>query len=260
LGDAGKLADRENEVRMTPTDGAVLVMGAAGAIGQEVCRELIARGAAVLAFDRRSQVIEFRGREQRVHELKVTECDASDLSAVTDAVDDALDTHGHISGLVNIAGWFDIVDFTDTDATHWDAMLRANLLTAMASCRAVVPHMAARHDGSIVNFASTAGEYGSIRPSAAYAAAKGGVIAFSKSLAREVSPLGVRVNVISPGPVHTEMLHASTPAALEATAARTLLGRLGTPHDIAAGVAYLLSPDAAWVTGEVLRVNGGSLI
>lgn len=245
---------------MPPTDGAIVVMGAAGAIGQEVCRKLADGPAQVLAFDRRPDLIDLGGRGVGGSGLRVVECDASDLVEVTAAVEDAVGAYGHIVGLVNIAGWFDIVDFTETDAAHWEAMLRANLLTAIASCRAVVPHMLAQHAGAIVNFASTAGEYGSIRPSAAYAAAKGGVIAFSKSLAREISPAGVRVNVISPGPVQTDMLHATTSATVETTIARTLLGRLGTPHDIAAGVAYLLSPDAAWVTGEVLRVNGGSLI
>jgi NAD(P)-dependent dehydrogenase (short-subunit alcohol dehydrogenase family) len=120
--------------------------------------------------------------------------------------------------------------------------------------------MAERGTGSIVNFASTAGEFGSIRPSAAYAAAKGGVIAFTKSLAREVSPHGVRVNVVSPGPVGTPMLDAESEAAQAQVAERTLLGRLGTPGDIAEGVAYLIGDGAGWVTGEVLRINGGSLI
>jgi NAD(P)-dependent dehydrogenase (short-subunit alcohol dehydrogenase family) len=120
--------------------------------------------------------------------------------------------------------------------------------------------MIARNRGSIVNFSSTAGEYGSIRPSAAYAAAKGGVIALTKSLAREVSPAQVRVNCISPGPIDTPGLKAASDDDRAIAASRTLLGRLGTVHEIARSVVYLLSDDAAFVTGEVLRVNGGSLL
>jgi NAD(P)-dependent dehydrogenase (short-subunit alcohol dehydrogenase family) len=139
-------------------------------------------------------------------------------------------------------------------------MLTANLLSAIASCRAVLPGMLERARGAVVNFASTAGEYGSIRPSAVYAAAKGGVIAFTKSLAREVSPCNVRVNCISPGPIDTPALQAASPEDRVATAARTLLGRIGTPRDIANGVLYLVSDESSFVTGTVLQVNGGSLL
>jgi NAD(P)-dependent dehydrogenase (short-subunit alcohol dehydrogenase family) len=162
--------------------------------------------------------------------------------------------------LVNVAGAWQIVDFLDSDEGQGMSMIRANLLTAMSACHAVLPGMLERHGGSIVNFASTAGEYGSIRPSAAYAGAKGGVIAFTKSLAREVSPEGVRVNAISPGPIDTPALKAASSEQRAIAAARTLVARLGRPEDIAAGVAYLASEDSAFVTGTVLQVNGGSLL
>ena len=120
--------------------------------------------------------------------------------------------------------------------------------------------MIARGRGSIVNFASTAGEYGSIRPAAHYAAAKGAVIALTKSLAREASPHGVRVNAISPGPTDTVALLAATPEQKAAAGARTLFGRLGRPEEIAAGCVYLFSDMSSFVTGTVLQVNGGSLL
>jgi NAD(P)-dependent dehydrogenase (short-subunit alcohol dehydrogenase family) len=139
-------------------------------------------------------------------------------------------------------------------------MISTNLLTALVASRAVLPAMLEVGSGAIVNFASTAGEYGSIRPAAAYAAAKAGVIGFTKSLAREVSPLGVRVNAISPGPIDTPALKAVTEAERAKASARTLLGRLGQPHDIAQGVLYLASDESSFVTGTVLQVNGGSLL
>jgi len=111
-----------------------------------------------------------------------------------------------------------------------------------------------------VNFASTAGEYGSISPAAHYAAAKAGVIGLTKSLAREVSPCGVRVNALSPGPTDTVALGAATAEQKAQVGARTLLGRLGEPEEIAHGVLYLLGPLSTFVTGHVLRVNGGALL
>lgn len=244
---------------MNLKERTILVVGAAGSIGREVCVRLLAEGATVVAADRSVDALSGLTDEYE-KTCSVTTVDGADLAAVDQMVEQTEAEHGPVQGLVNVAGWFEIADFADSAPAAWDTMLRANLLTAMVSCRVLVPRMVQRGEGSIVNFASTAGEYGSIRPSAAYAAAKGGVIAFTKSLAREVSPHGVRVNAVSPGPVETPMLGVGSEGARAEAAARTLLRRLGTPADIAAGVTYLVSDDASWVTGEVLRINGGSLL
>jgi NAD(P)-dependent dehydrogenase (short-subunit alcohol dehydrogenase family) len=230
----------------------VLITGAGGAIGAQVVRLFRTEGARVAATD-----------------LGPLPDGTADFSAPVDAADpaafraylaDATAALGEIDILVNVAGLFRIADFVDSDDEHWAHMLRANLGTALSACHAVLPSMLSRGRGAIVNFASTAGEYGSIRPAAAYAAAKGGVIAFTKSLAREVSPLGVRVNAISPGPVDTPALATATEEQRHEAASRTLLGRLGSPQDIAYGALYLGCDESAFVTGEVLRVNGGSLL
>lgn len=228
----------------------IAVVGAGGGIGRMVCSRLRREGANVVAFDRVPTDIDG---------LEVHECDASDLDSVRAAFDAHLAPE-EVTGLVNLVGQFEIVEFTNSDPRHWAAMIEANLISAMTTAHVLLPAWLARGTGSIVNSASTAGEYGSIRPSAAYAAAKGGVIAFSKSLAREVSPRGVRVNVVSPGPVQTPMLKAESGPAHREAVARTLLGRLGAPADVAAAIAFLLGDDADWITGEVLRVNGGSLL
>jgi NAD(P)-dependent dehydrogenase (short-subunit alcohol dehydrogenase family) len=120
--------------------------------------------------------------------------------------------------------------------------------------------MIERRQGSIVNFASTSGEYGSITPAAHYAAAKGGVIALTKSLAREVGRYEIRVNAVSPGPIETLALGAVTAEEKAAVGARTLFGRLGRPEEIASACVFLLSPLASFITGHILRVNGGSLL
>lgn len=239
-----------------------IVTGASGAIGQATVRRLLDEGAvAVLLTDLPGTSIEqmpdrldARGRTLAVA------ADLADPDGLGDLMAAAADFLGNPDILVNVAGAWQIIDFVDSSEQQWMTMIKANLITAMATCHAVLPGMLERRSGSIVNFASTAGEYGSIRPSAAYAGAKGGVIAFTKSLAREVSPGGVRVNAISPGPIDTPALKAASPEQRAIAAARTLIGRLGAPDDIAAGVAYLASEDASFVTGTVLQVNGGSLL
>ena len=137
-------------------------------------------------------------------------------------------------------------------------MFRANATTAFVACRAVLPAMVERGSGSIVNFASTAGEYGSISPGSHYAAAKGAVIALTKSLAREVSPHGVRVNADLPRSDRHGRPRRGDAGAEGAAGARTLFNRLGRPEEIAGGCVYLLSDMSSFVTGTVLQVNGGS--
>ncbi len=243
-------------------DQVILVSGAAGTIGHEVCRILGGAGARLAVTDVHEAGLGALTAELTDAGVKSwgRAADAANLADFEDLLAAARSELGSVSGLVNVAGTFTIIDFTESGPAHWDAMISSNLMTAIVACRAVLPEMVAQGAGSIVNFASTAGEYGSIRPSAAYAAAKGGVIGLTKSLAREVSPAGVRVNAISPGPINTPALQAASPDQAAATAARTLLGRVGSPADIAFGVRYLLSAESAFVTGTVLQVNGGSLL
>jgi NAD(P)-dependent dehydrogenase (short-subunit alcohol dehydrogenase family) len=241
---------------------AVLVTGAAGTIGREVCAVLAREGARLAVTDLGEDGLGAVLKElaDSGHSAWGRPADAADLAGFTAFAEAATAEIGAIDGLVNVAGTFAIVDFTDSTPADWAAIISSNLLTALVACRAVLPGMVAHGAGSVVNFASTAGEYGSIRPSAAYAAAKGGVIGFTKSLAREVSPLGVRVNAVSPGPVNTPALQAASPEQRAEADARTLTGRIGEPRDIAHGVLYLLSDESAYVTGSVLQVNGGSLL
>ena len=236
----------------------IVVTGAAGTIGREVCRVLLENGAHLTATDLPSPAWDAfqaeAGSDTNCLALNVSEPKAA-LELISSA-----SRLGRIDAVVNVAGYWEIVDFVDSDLDQWMRMFRANLFTAMSVCSAAVPCMLAQGKGSIVNFASTAGEYGSIRPSAAYAAAKGGVIAFTKSLAREVSPRGVRINAVSPGPIETPMLQAASDEAKAEVVARTIVGRVGVPRDIADGVVYLASDESSYVTGTVLQINGGSLL
>lgn len=241
----------------------VMVTGAAGTIGSEIARRIGLEGGRLVLVDLPGAALEELATELRAGGATVRHAyaDASEVAQIREVIESGSDPATEVvDALVCVAGYWRIVDFVESQPEDWIEMYRANLQTAMAPARAVLPSMLANGFGAIVNIASTAGEYGSIRPSAAYAAAKGGVIAFTKSLAREVSPRGVRVNCVSPGPINTPMLRAATAAAQREASARTLVGHLGEPADIAAAVVYLASDEASYVTGEVLRVNGGSLL
>lgn len=254
---------------MKRLDGkTVVVSGGAGGIGSQVCLSALEEGATVVALDYSPDALQrLKGRVGDVGDRFVALAgDASEPDVAAELATRVSADAGPVDALVNVAGVFTVKDFVDTDQTDWAAALASNLFTAVNLCRVFAPGMIERGSGSIVNFASTAGEFGSIRPAAHYAAAKGAVIAFTKSLAREVSPLGVRVNAISPGPIDTAMFAAdsSGPGSVGGTAqtgaARGLVGRTGSPLDIAYGVIYLASDESGYITGEVLRVNGGSLI
>ncbi len=237
----------------------VILTGAAGGIGRHVARALAGAGARVGLSD-----LTAHGLEAVTREL-----DAAAVAEAFDATDEERfaafharvhDELGEVDGLITCAGRWAPKPFAEVSTADFTEMLTANATTAFVACRTVLPSMIARGSGSIVNFASTAGEYGSITPASHYAAAKGAVIAMTKSLAREASPYGVRVNAISPGPTDTVALGAATPEQKAAAGARTLFNRLGRPEEIAAGCVYLVSDMSSFVTGTVLQVNGGSLL
>ncbi len=238
----------------------VVLTGAAGGIGRILAEVLRAAGADSILLDRPGDLLDDLGASLSDDHTLVEAVDVTDRAAVAATRDRVVSERGPIDGLVNCAGLWRPAPFAEVDATAWDDTVAANLESAFVCCQALLPGMLERRSGSIVNFASTAGEYGSISPAAHYAAAKGGIIALTKSLAREAGPGNVRVNAVSPGPTDTPALGAASPEQKAAVGARTLLGRLGQPHEIAHGALFLLSPLSTFVTGHVLRVNGGSLL
>ncbi len=240
----------------------VVLTGATGGIGQAIARLLAAAGARLALTDLGEDQLATLARELRDGGAEVTAqaLDASDRSAFDGFAARTTAELGPVDGLVNCAGLFEVSPFTALHPDDWARALAANLGTAVAGCHAVLPGMLERGSGSIVNIASTAGEYGSISPAAHYAAAKAGVIGLTKSLAREAAGANVRVNAVSPGPIETAGLGAATPEQKAVAGARTLFNRLGQPEEIAAACVYLLSPLSTFVTGHVLRVNGGALL
>ena len=187
---------------------------------------------------------------------KAIKLNVSELQATHDAVT----SNGPFDILVNCAGMDQHAFFTKTTMEEWRYLIAVNLEAVFATTHAALPAMQAAGWGRIINISSEAGRLGS-RGGSVYAAAKGGVHAFTRSIARENGRKGITANVIAPGPVDTPLLRSGLVEGgeklLEAMKASTLLGRLGTPDEVAAAVAFLASDEAAFITGEVIGVSGG---
>ena len=170
-----------------------------------------------------------------------------------------LDAFGRIDILVNNAGVGHPGQVETTSPAEWDHVLDVNLRGAFLASRAVLPAMRARGTGVVVNVASVSGQTGGVSASAPYAASKGGLIAFTKALARQMAAFGGRANAVAPGQIATRMSNVD-PERIRFVLGQTPLGRLGTPEEVAHAVLFLASPAASFITGHTLDVNGGILM
>ena len=242
----------------------VVVTGAGGGIGGATCRRFGAAGASVAVFDLNLDAAEavataVRGQGGRA---AVFHCDITDRASVDAAIAAAEAALGPVDVLVNNAGWDVFAPFTKTHPGQWERLIAINLTGALHMHHAVLPGMAARRRGRIVNIASDAARVGS-SGEAVYAACKGGLVAFSKTIAREHASHGITVNVVCPGPTDTALFAdykqgAGNPEKLVEAFTRSIpLGRIGRPEDLPGAVLFFASDDAAYVTGQVLSVSGG---
>lgn len=238
-----------------------VVTGGAKGIGAAVCRRLAADGFSVAVLYRTSQ----QEAEALVAELcAVTDAicvpvDVTDAASVTAAFEQVTRELGPVYALVNNAGVAAQELLTDVTDGAWNTMIETDLGSVFRCCRAALSHMLHSHDGRIVNIASMWGEIGGSMETP-YSAAKAGVIGLTKALAKEVGPSGITVNAVSPGVIRTDMLAAFSDETLAELAAETPLGRIGEPNDVAGAVSFLLSADAAFITGVDLSVSGGFVI
>ncbi len=231
-----------------------VVTGGGRGIGAAICRALAAGGADVVVLDR-----DLGSAKEVADEIggSAVQCDVSDFVSVTAALSE-LD----VAILVNNAGFDRFAWFTDTTPEYWQELLAVNLMGTFACTHAVLPAMQRNKYGRIINVTSEAGRIGS-KGNAVYAAAKAGVHGFTKSIARENARFGITVNAVLPGPTETPLLDEVRALGeqgdkmIAAMKAGTQLGRLGTPEEVAALVAFLCSDAASYLTAEVIGVSGG---
>lgn len=243
-------------------DGRVAVVtGGASGIGLEVARGLLEAGAAVGLLDLPGAALEQGARELKAPGGAVTALagDVTDLASVRRAVEALVAAQGRLDIVVAAAGRAITGSFLESDPSCWRTLVEVNLLGAMNTCYLAAPHVIRSGGGRIITIASDAARIGSAGE-VAYSAAKGGVISFTKSLARELARHSITVNCVSPGPTDTPMLRAVTAgdeSTLERLIRATPLRRLGKPRDVASLVLFLASDEASHITGQVISVSGG---
>ncbi len=236
-----------------------LVTGGSRGIGRAIAVEFAARGAAVVVNYNKSP----EAAEEVVAQIQSAggkaaayQADVSDFKQAEALIKFAVETFGDLSILVNNAGITRDQLIMMMPEADWDAVINTNLKSAFNCSKAAVKHMMRKRVGRIINMASVAGQMGNAGQTN-YSASKAGQIGFTKALAREVAARNITVNAIAPGFVDTEILDGMTPEILEAALKMVPLARKGKPEEIAYAAAFLASDEAAYITGQVLGVDGG---
>jgi len=235
-----------------------IVTGAGRGIGRGIVEKLAAIGARVVIsdIDQGSAQETARAIGGLTVGLRV---DVTSKVSVEAMVKEVMEHFGHVDVLVNNAGWDKVGPFLESDEPDWEKVIAINLYGMLHCCKAVLPVMVAQGSGKVVNIGSDAGRVGS-SGEAVYSATKGGVIAFTKTLAREMARYKINVNCVCPGPADTPLfaeLGQDQPRLREALEKAIPWRRLARPEDIANAVAFLVSDEAEFITGQTLSVSGG---
>lgn len=244
---------------MKPLEGkGAIVTGASRGIGRAICLKLAEAGADIAGIDIAADGLEETGalvREAGVQFLAL-QADVSQFDQFREAVSKANETFGHVDVLVNNAGITRDSLLIRMSAEDWDKVLAINLTGAFNGIKAVARAMVKQRSGRIVNIASTVGLTGN-PGQANYSASKAGLIGLTKTAARELASRNVNVNAVAPGFIVTPMTDQLSEEVRQASLAHIPLGRLGQPEDVAGAVLFLAGPDSAYVTGQVIVVDGG---
>ena len=235
----------------------VLITGGSRGIGAEAVRQFAAAGCRVVFTFHRSELEADRLRQETG--AVPVRCDVKHSDSVRIAVDKAFSVLGHIDVLICNAAIADYDLVTDIDESRWEEVINTNLNGVFYCVRKVLPAMVSRKKGCIITVGSMWGQVGA-SCEIAYSAAKAGVIGFTKALAKEVGPSGIRVNCVSPGMIDTDMNASVDDAAVRAIEDDTPLCRTGSPAEVAKVMMFLASDDASFITGQVIGVNGGLVV
>jgi len=237
------------------------ITGAGSGIGREIAKQLSLRHFKTVVAD-----IQTAKAEETVSMIKesggeaiAVYCDVTSLESVRNAVDESLQHYGKIDVLVNNAGWDKVEPFLQSEPETWRKIIDINLMGPIHTCKVILPIMIDNGYGKIINIASDAARVGSTGE-AVYSAAKGGVVALTKTLAREMARYKINVNCIAPGPSDTPLFQSITAGNEKLAVALEKaipFRRLAQPEDIAGAVCFFASDDAAYITGQTLSVSGG---
>ncbi len=240
-----------------------IVTGAGQGIGRAIATKLAAEGASVAVTDvneaTAKDTAEAIAGGSPAGRAVAIRADVTSRESVAAMIEQVRQEFGRIDVLVNNAGWDKVGPFTESDPADWDRIIAINLYGVLNTCHAVLPIMVAQGSGTVVSLASDAGRVGS-SGEAVYAAAKGGIIAFTKTIAREMARHQVTANCVCPGPTDTALLASAfgdNPKLRDSLARAIPLRRLGSPVDLANAVAFLASDEAAFITGQTVSVSGG---
>jgi len=243
---------------MNLKDQLALVTGAASGIGRATAAAFAAAGARVIVAD----IDHAKGEEAAAalraagHHAEFLGVDMTDRASIESFVARVLDRFGPPDVIVNGAGWGKTAPFWEGEQAFWDKVVSLNFVGPMQLVKAFLPKMIERGGGRIVNIASDAGRVGSLGETV-YSGAKGGLIAFTKSLARETARHGITVNCVCPGPTDTPLMAAVPDKVKDALIKAIPLRRLGRPEEVADAVLYFCGEHAGYTTGQVLSVSGG---
>jgi len=227
-----------------------VVTGGASGIGSAIVQALVAQGAQVVSLD-------IAQSSNAAGNLENIQCDVTDRNRIRQVIDHTANKYGRIDVLVACAGIHNTFPFLELPDAEFDRMINVNLTGVYNTIKPVLSIMKEQNKGRIITFTSIAGVIGSLTGAAHYAAAKGGVIALTKSLAREFGAYGITVNTIAPGIIDTPMIAHFRDKAEAAYVKNAPVGRIGLPQDITGLVLFLASDESSYITGQVINISGG---